>query len=265
MSDVLYADETFWPPTDRTEAQAVHVSHQLGSWAFGFLGCNVQSFSTRQDRVAVYERTSAHDFWALGPRVTGGFGLWSGLTAGWAPQSLGLVVNTVFDANLDHRVGLSELLDRVERTGVGEPPTPTFHQAVNDIQQWLGFADSHIEAATGISRITLWRQRTGRSGASRSTTDAPVWRLHSLAGALHRALGPDGLLNWLHAGSPSPWDLLRDGHLDEVERAGDRVLFRDPAQRRFAGADETTDDVPLPAKRIALRTRRVHKVARSET
>jgi hypothetical protein len=180
-------------------------------------------------------------------------------------------------------VQLTGLVSEVNRgdpeADVGDPSSewpsavttsPTVDAAVTDIKAWLGLSDLQIEAATGISRSTLWRLRTGRTTESRSTTDAPVWRLHALAAALTRVLGSDGARGWLHAGQPSPAQLLEAELLSDVERAADRVLFQDsPYEATFAGvADDDYDSsspAPLTSDPQQRRTRRAHRVPRRPT
>ncbi len=262
MSDVLFADaddDVFWPPTDRTEAQAPEVATHPEAWAFAFLGSRVYSFIASPDRVVVFRRSMVVDSWALGPRSPAQPPrFWSHLPSGWEPRPLTMWVGSV--VGLGSPSGWEMLADRpgLERSDLVEDPPAdvpsavaglaTVDAAVSDIKQWLGLTDSQVEAATGISRSTLWRLRTGRSAESRSTTDAPVWRLHAVAAGLTRALGSDGARSWLYAGDPAPADLLRAGHLGELEEAASRLLFREfePARTYAAVADDDYDTAPPP-------------------
>jgi hypothetical protein len=283
MSDVLFASaegDVFWPPTERTEAQAAEVASHPEAWAFAFLGSRVHSFAPTPDRVIVYERVLGLDIWALGPRSPVHSSLWSPLPTGWEPRPITVCVTSVIEVR--GFWDLTGLLGELDPTGpqsdVEDPASewpsavagsPTVDSAVTDVKEWLGLNDLQIGAATGISRSTLWRLRTGRTAESRSTTAAPVWRLHALAAALTRVLGSDGARGWLHAGRPSPAQLLEGGHLSDVENAADRMLFPDPSHEpTFAGvADDDYDNggpssPPPPQPR---RARRAHRVPRRPT
>jgi hypothetical protein len=285
MSDVLFAnadDDVFWPPTERTEAQAAEVASHPEAWAFTFLGSRVHSFAPAPDRVIVYQRALGVDIWALGPRSPmHSLLLGSWLPSGWEPRPIAMCFTSLVEVRgAPHMTGLvGEVNPTDPQDDVDDPASewpsavvgsPTVDAAVTDVKEWLGLNDLQIEAATGISRSTLWRLRTGRTVESRSTTDAPVWRLHALAAALTRVLGSDGARGWLHAGQPSPAQLLETGHLSDVERVADRVLFPDPSrQPTFAGvADDDYDTVgpssPPPASQTR-RPRRAHQAPRRPT
>lgn len=261
MSDVLYADagdDVFWPPTERTEAQASEVGCHPEAWAFAFLGSRVHSFASAPDRVIVYQRALGIDAWALGPRSPAHPLLfWSLLPSGWEPRPMTMCFTSVIEVGGSSRLTgvVGKALDphSAEDDPSSEWPSavassPTVDAAVTDIKEWLGLNELQVEAATGISRSTLWRLRTGRTAESRSKTDAPVWRLHALAAALTRVLGSDGARGWLHAGDPSPAQLLDVGQLSDVERAAGRVLFLDSSHEpTFAVvADDDYDTVAPP-------------------
>ena len=258
MSDVLPTnpdDDVFWPPTERTEAEAHEVATRSDVWIFGFLGSRVQSFSSGPDRVIVYcLRSPAVDAWARGPRFANLLGptqLWSGIPAGWQPRPLvtsftsfrRVVVSNVIDPG-------ASFADLLAEADAGDSPTSDLESAIVAIKKALGLTDTQLESATGVSRSTLWRLRTGRTSDTRSLTEAPVWRLHALATALVRRLGLEGARGWLHAGDPSPASLLSDGRLSDVEQAIDRVLFPDPARARRSAAVAADDYSPTAEREV---------------
>lgn len=265
MSDMLTTDDDlFWPPTERTEAESPDVASRTGAWIFTFLGSRVLSFSPAPDRVVVWRTaTPAIDAFALPATMRGITGLYTScraLTRGWEPSLVTCFSFTEVNAPLAERA-LGH-----PANPVAEPETPdveamqapqqrsNLEQAVSAIKQLLGLTDEQVEAATGVSRSTLWRLRTGRTGETRSVTEAPIWRLHGLARAMAERIGVEGVRSWLHAGNPSPAVLLADGQLALVERAADRVLFPDRAMPRSAAAvaaDDYSPVTPRPADTTA--------------
>ena len=256
MTDVLVAnlaDDVFWPPTERTEAQAPEVGACPDAWIFGVLGSRVQSFSPSPDRVIVYCRPSlAIDPWALGAKYTMLFeqgvlwpqipAVWTGLTNTWTTLAAHAVegdfgpMPRFMEENLDADIDAAE------------PPVPGLEVGITSIKDALGLTDSQIESATGVSRSTLWRLRTGRTTNTRQATGAPVWRLHALAAALVRALGPEGARGWIHSGEPSVASALSRGDLAAVEQAADRVIFRNVVERQGAAAVAEDDYASAPSQ-----------------
>jgi transcriptional regulator with XRE-family HTH domain len=253
MSDVLIAnaaDDIFWPPTERTEAQAPEVGVRPGAWIFGYLGSRVQSFSLGLDRVVVYHRPAlAIDAWALGAKYTLLFeqnALWPQISATWigVPAAWNAASQLV-------RAGFGESVGSIVQnpsadSGSAESSRPGLEAAIGSIKDALGLTDSQIESATGVSRSTLWRLRTGRTTGTRQATEAPVWRLRALADALVRALGAEGARAWIHSGESSLASALSRGDLAAVERAADRIIFRNVVERRAASAvaDDDYPDAP---------------------
>lgn len=268
MSDVLYAganDDVFWPPTDRTEAQAADVASSADAWMYSFLGSRVFSVPASQDRVVVYTSNRFPvDVWAQGGRVLDPLML-TRLPEGWTPRPMTMcVVVQPRQSDSGHETALtgptedppSELPSAVSQEA-------TVEAALKDITRWLGLSDVQIAGATGIDRSTLWRLRS-KGATARPATEAPVWRLHALAAAAARLLEPAGAKSWLHAGEPSPAALLSDGKLAEVERQLDQVLFTgNNPQTTFAAVaddDYETDahdsSTTTPIARGARRARR---------
>jgi hypothetical protein len=254
MSDVLIApdDDLFWPPSDRTEAEAPEVENSADAWMYRFLGSRVRAFSPCADRVVVVRRrTPALDPWALGASLVSMLGTASMLSpasAAWDAQvpwttSTAMWVtapNGAEDLHSAINPPAEEDLDESERT-------TTVDYAVGEIKKILGLSDTAIEHATGVSRTTLWRLRSGRTSDARLETERPVWRLHAVALAARAALD-DGVRSWLHAGSPSPLSLLESGDIAQVEQTLARTLFADPATQSHSSA---SDDDYRPAPHAA--------------
>jgi transcriptional regulator with XRE-family HTH domain len=188
----------------------------------------------------------------------------------WEPSPIAFLSFTEINANAGG--GVAEYLSNpvIESEGQEIPPRdtsprqPELEIAVTAIKELLGLTDEQVEAATGVSRSTLWRLRTGRTGGTRSVTEAPIWRLHSLARAIADVIGIDGLRSWLHAGDPSPAALLARGELALVEQAADRVLFIDHVvpRRGAAVADDDYDPiVPMRSDAVgpSAKPRRVRR------
>jgi len=258
MADVLIAanDDVFWPPTERTEAESHEVASKAGAWIFNFLGSRVQSFSPRPDRVVVFcNPTPEIDAWALpiAMRDLSAYrSVWVTLPQSWAPRSMACFTCVEVKPSMVMRdLGSSGANPTAEFDDDPMPearviPSPIdLDVAVSDIKASLGLTDALVESATGISRSTLWRLRTGRSSGPRAVTEAPIWRLHSLTTALVNRLGVEGARGWLHSGDPSPAGLLADGQLPEVERLADRVLFADPASQHPGASASEYDHVPF--------------------
>lgn len=257
MSDVLTApnDDLFWPPTQRTEAEAPEVAMKTDAWIFTFLGSRVVSFSPAPDRVVVWcAAPPTIDAFTLPAAMRGLTGLYSGCTVlprGWEPSPVTFVSFTEVNAPESEWAPRHPSNPVVEgeaseiAADEASPLRSDLEQAVTAIKRLLGLTDEQVEAATGVSRSTLWRLRTGRTGGTRSVTEAPIWRLHSLARAMAERISVEGVRSWLHAGDPSPAVLLAGGQLGLVERAADRVLFPDRAVRRAASAVAEDDYAPV--------------------
>jgi hypothetical protein len=274
MGDMLLssAEQSFWPPSERTEAQSASVANQPDSWLYGFLGSTVRSFAAAHDRVVVLRCTANADAWALGPRVSVGHPVWTGMPSEWSPEPTWLFIRSMWDVGLDvldevpHTSAVS-IHDRMDTEVAAElaMPRPTLESALTNIHDWFGFSDGQIEAATGVSRTTLWRLRTGKINDSRSNTDSSIWRLQALASSLIAVLGQQRTMSWLHSGSPSPADLLLSGRFDDAERASDRVLFPGPLSRSFSAVsddDYGSGEVASPTAPLPLRARRVRKATK---
>jgi transcriptional regulator with XRE-family HTH domain len=275
MSDVLIAnpaDDVFWPPTERTEAQAPEIAALPDAWIFGFLGSRVQSFSPGQDRVIVYCRAALTiDAWALGAKYSLLFdrsAVLSQFPVSWEPRLPSAwnasVAYAVF-SQFGEAAGLfaeNPPADADRR----RPPAAGLEAGIATIKDALGLTDAQVESATGVSRSTLWRLRTGRTSGTRKVTEAAVWRLHALATALVRTLGPEGARGWLHGGEPSLAALLSRGDLAGVEQAADRIIFQDVAERRSAAAVAEDDyaDAPPPMSRTAPSSRPPRRAIRPD-
>lgn len=270
MSDVLTApdDDLFWPPTQRTEAESPEVAQKADAWIFTFLGSRVTSFSPAPDRVVVWcAAPPAIDVFTLPASMRSLAGLYSGcslMPRSWEPSSVTFVAYAEVNAPGSDRTPWYPTNPMVELETPEAPddqvaaPRSDIEQAVTAIKDLLGLTDEQVEAATGVSRSTLWRLRTGRTGGTRSVTEAPIWRLHSLARAMAERIGIDGTRGWLHAGDPSPAALLGDGELRLVERAADRILFPDQVDRRGASAvaeDDYEPTLPRPVEATIPRSR----------
>jgi hypothetical protein len=268
-------DDLFWPPTQRTEAEAHEVASRPQAWIFSFLGSRVQSFSSGPDRVIVYCHTSPSvDAWALGASLrtlVGPLETWTGLPGGWRPrQPWCMTLISVLEdiprppSDAGHAGNPPSELEPTD------PPVSDIEGAIRLIKEVWGVTDVQIEAATGVRRSTLWRLRTGRTSEARSVTSAPLWRLRGLAQGLERMLSRDGARDWLHTGNPSPVSLLEAGDLETFERCADRILFQDPATARTASAaadddyerPEPSADVRPPVNR---RPRRAVRAPRRDT
>jgi len=242
MSDVLQAnpdDDIFWGRTDRTEAQAPEVPRSVDPWILEFLGSRVRSFRPTSERVVVFwSQAPLVDAWAHGESIQySSSAAWCMSLTGWEAAPFLRLVGLVQASSEPGWARVSEnppvdlLTDEVAPTDVDG--------AVSSIKDLLGLTDAQVEAATGISRSTLWRIRAGRTSGTRSVTAAPVWRLYALARSLTSVLGVGGVRGWLHAGDPSPSSLLAGGGLADVERRAGRIIFPDPATpRSFAGVAE---------------------------
>jgi hypothetical protein len=254
MFDVLIANpahDVFWPPTERTEAQSPEVGARPYAWIFGFLGSRVQSFNPGPDRVIVYSRpVLAIDAWVLGGKYALLFeqgALWLRTPAAWTS-----VATTWNAAAQVVSTGFRELPWSIDEnppadSGSAEPSLLGLGAGITGIKNALGLTDSQIESATGVSRSTLWRLRTGRTTGTHQATEASVWRLHGLAAALVRALGPEGARGWIHSGEPSLASALSRGDLAAVEQAADRVIFRNVVERRSAAAVAEDDYANAPS------------------
>lgn len=269
MSDVLTApdDDLFWPPTQRTEAESPEVAKKADAWIFTFLGSRVMSFSPAPDRVVVWcAAPPTIDMFTLPATMRGLAGLYSGcmvMPRGWEPSPVAFVSYAEVNA-LESERGPWYATNPVVEHGVPatEDELPEarsdVERAAASLKQLLGLTDEQLEAATGVSRSTLWRLRTGRTSGARSVTEAPIWRLHSLARAMAERIGVDGARSWLHAGDPAPADLLAAGELGLVERAADLILFPDRTSRRAASAvaeDDYAPELPRPVDATAPKNR----------
>jgi transcriptional regulator with XRE-family HTH domain len=256
MSDMLTApnDDLFWPPTQRTEAESPDVAMKADAWIFTFLGGRITSFSRTPDRVVVWcAAPLAIDAFTLPAAMRGATGPFSGCTM--LPQ--GWEVSPVASSFTEATDPASQPTPRQLTNPAVEPETPwvpadealqphsDVEQALSVIKQLFGLTDEQVEAATGVSRSTLWRLRTGRTGETRSITEAPIWRLHGLARAMAERGGVEGVRSWLHAGDPSPAALLSSGQLGLVERAADELLFPDRGEPRSASAVADDDYAPV--------------------
>lgn len=130
--------------------------------------------------------------------------------------------------------------------------------AVQDLREWLGFSYEQIAAATGIGLRTIhhWRQ-TGATPRSKTSRD--LWRLHSLARAVRRALGQADSRAWFRTGTPTPLDLLTGGQLEAAERRARRALFTSPVGVSLVSG---FDPEPHSETRLADRTRPIQRAAR---
>ncbi len=262
MSDVLTApdDDVFWPPTERTEAESPEVAKKADAWIFTFLGSRVTSFSPAPDRVVVWRAAPPTiDMFTLPATMRRFAGLYLSCTVmprGGKPSPVTFFSFAQINAPESERAPWypTNPVVEPESTETAEDEVlqsrSDVEQAVATIKQLLGLTDEQVEAATGVSRSTLWRLRTGRTGGTRSVTEAPIWRLHSLARAMAERIGVEGVRSWLHAGDPSPAALLGGGELGIVERAADLILFPDRPSRRGASAvaeDDYEPVLPRPA------------------
>src|SRR3546814_15749227 len=99
------------------------------------------------------------------------------LQRGWGPSPITMwVANSGTDdrafAQLTNPVIDEALPDDTATAG------PDLAAAVATIKGVLGLTDDQPQAATGVSRTSLWRLRTGRSDEPRSVTTAPLCRTH---------------------------------------------------------------------------------------
>lgn len=258
MSDVLTApdDDLFWPPTQRTEAESPEVAKKADAWIYAFLGSRVTSFSPAPDRVIVWcALPPAIDMFTLPATMRGLVGLHAGCTfmpRNWEPSPVTMVsfaeLNSPFgDASWYPTNPVVELEVSDVAEGEASSSRSDVEQALIAVKQLLGLTDEQVEGATGVSRSTLWRLRTGRTSGTRAVTEAPIWRLHSLARALVDRIGVDGARSWLHGGEPSPAALLAGGDLGLAEQAADPILFPDRAARRgYAAVAEDDYEAVVP-------------------
>jgi transcriptional regulator with XRE-family HTH domain len=253
MSDVLQAnrdDEMFWRPTERTEAQAPEVPRCVDPRILEFLGSRVRSFRPSSERVVVFwNQAPLVDAWAHGESIqyNSSGAMWM-LYSGWEAAPTAQLVGLI-QASAEPVWGRVSENPPVDMPDDDVAPTD-IEGAVASIKELLGLTDKQLEAATGISRSTLWRMRTGRTSETRSVTEAPVWRLYALTRALTSVLGADGAKGWLHAGDPSPSSLLAEGGLADVERRAGRIIFPDPATpMSFAGV---ADDDYIDGERAVV-------------
>jgi transcriptional regulator with XRE-family HTH domain len=274
MSDVLTApeDDLFWPPTERTEAESHCVNSMAEAWIFNFLGSRVQSFSPSPERVIV---------WCAAPPIVDAFALpaskrgatlctsWPPLPRQWENSATTLYAYADVAPGVSGRTtvesGHNPPADSDERpAALGALDTSDLESAVSEIKRHLGLTDEQIQSATGVSRSTLWRLRTGRSEGARSVTEAPIWRLHSLTRALTERVGVEGVRSWLHGGDPSPAALLTSGDLEGVECAADRLVFGDETRHRSYAAVSDDDFEPQlpPPTATAMPTRRPRRARR---
>jgi transcriptional regulator with XRE-family HTH domain len=273
MSDVLTVpdDDLFWPPTERTEAESSDIASKPDAWIFTYLGTRVLSFSPSPDRVIVWcAPVPTVDAFALPAGMRGFadlYGPWRVLPRSWEPSLITYLAFTEvvpsLEASLSHLNPVTELDDSPAGSDDVYHPGADLEQAVTTIKQLLGLTDEQLEAATKVSRSTLWRLRTRRTGEARSVTEAPIWRLHGVARAMTARLGAEGVRSWLHAGDPSPVALLRSGELGLFERAADGVLFSDHVSSRPAAAVTEDDYAPVMPQPAALKpTKRPRRVRR---
>lgn len=183
MADVLIAsseDDTFWPPSDRTEAQGCEVANHADAWMFGFLGSRVVSFCSFSDRtVVVCRATPSVDAWALGglgsPYV--GSRSHSQMASGWKPQ-LPIVLNSCFEVvdflGLDPASNPPSLME-------GHPLVVENPPALADISTTVDQIDDVLNADTAISTVKelLGVSDTQIEGRDRCEPEhhlaSPVW------------------------------------------------------------------------------------------
>jgi hypothetical protein len=273
MTDLLIGscnDDVFWTRSERTEAQACEAAAQLGPWMINFIGSRLQSVQRSPGRVMLIALPGpAFDGWSYGcGEAVPIRNTWAHLvesTGGWdnVGTCIALVIKDIvssegWGANTSpHRPPsndppvdspLADVLSTVD-------DELRLDDAINEVKNRLMLSEGELQAATGLSRSTLWRLRSDPDSGRRSTTEAAIWRLHALSSALVRVLGADGTRHWLSSGDPSPISLLNSGHVSEVERAADRLLFPRPrVERSFAGVD----DSDYPAAQTAHRETTTH-------
>jgi hypothetical protein len=128
--------------------------------------------------------------------------------------------------------------------------------ALEEIRHWLGFTYEDIAAATGIGLRTVhyWKQE---HPVPRPRTVQALWRLYTLVRSLRRSLGPTDAVAWLRSGDPSPLELIRGGHLTEVEDRARSILFGSQAHENPFSSLQTR---PEPA---VLTPQRARSVGRS--
>ncbi|MCY7418936.1 MAG: hypothetical protein LH650_10655 [Chloroflexi bacterium] len=132
--------------------------------------------------------------------------------------------------------------------------------AIGAIKAMLDLTTEEVSTATsvGLRTIRRWHSQPMRP---RRHTARSIWRLYTTARTLHHALGDVGTAAWLHAGSPSPMDLLALGDLVGFEGMARGRLLTRAAQPRYGGLMEedalpSVADDDQPMRRAARRPKR---------
>jgi hypothetical protein len=111
---------------------------------------------------------------------------------------------------------------------------------------WLGITYEELARITGVGRSTLFYWR-GEGVLPRGRNARQLLRVHSLASLLVKRFGVDGARKWLHSGTPTPWDLLLVGQVEEAERLAKERLFGQPGPRPGA-SNSITDEIDVPVR-----------------
>ena len=146
------------------------------------------------------------------------------------------------------------------------PDLPSYY---DEVMSWLELTTVEMKQATGIGRSTrfYWRDN-----AWRPTTGRQLEQVHSLVRAVVDARGSaEAARDWFFSGSPSGFDLLRNGDVSALsQRAHDllfggaeaRALVRSAIranERRFERTDDVGEAVEPGRARNRRRQRRQRK------
>jgi hypothetical protein len=126
------------------------------------------------------------------------------------------------------------------------------YAAFKDLGRWLMLDDPSVARMVGIKRTTPYAwEREGRQ--PRPATVRRLMQHHAVIGAVVDRLGEDSARAWLVAGSPSPVELLLDGHLDAVDQQVGDLVFSRSVRAPSAGGYLPEDDDDVPPSQIAAR------------
>lgn len=133
----------------------------------------------------------------------------------------------------------------------GEPKSRTLAQ---ELATFLGVNLKKLGSMTGIGRTTFssWKTKNPRASTLRD-----LYRLDGLIRSLRNTIGDQQARTWLQVGSPSPFALLEERRLSEVEAMVSSLVFT-PALEPKSMAITPFDEEQLPERKqdaVSLRAK----------
>lgn len=109
---------------------------------------------------------------------------------------------------------------------------PKSRIVARQLADFLGITLDELGKMTKIGRTTFssWLTKNPRPATLRD-----LYRLEALVASMRSNLGDEGTRTWLHTGSPSPFSLLKNGQLEQIESRASSLLFSPRLESKSLG------------------------------